>query len=452
MLLATIGGCVSQKGSYMGNIQSDRGYGAPKGGAYHAVSVPGAIGPWGQPVAMQGGAPQTAKSAGEAFARQSFAKSLPTDIVQQITMKEDLRRAGVPSGNPILRTGGVIPPPGALAPPTGILPVAGKSTLPTQIAPRGTGVPGAVAGVGLMTKSAAGPFVAKRTSVRFAAPSGMRIAWYAPGQNGKTRFTDQTLTVPARYNFQQAAIFRLKLSNIPNHPEVELYPTLEVVPANSKTSTFLSHNSVPLVFTEDDFEQVLSGNYLVKVVYLPFPQFQDLAATNLDEISSARLEPGQDPIAEAQRRGHILLVIRMGNIDLEAPNTPPIDTPSAYQSAAPRMPVMPRGMMPRGMMPPGMMPPGMMPPGMMNAMRPGAPAPGMVPPGARPNLPRVPAQPTRVVPRVLPPVNEKPKTGPIGALPNLPKVDEVSYKKPEEKKDGPELDSTNWVPPYLRKK
>ncbi len=34
-----------------------------------------------------------------------------------------------------------------------------------------------------------------------------------------------------------------------------------------------------------------------------------------------------DPINEAQRRGSILLVIRMGNIDLEAPNTPAMEAP-----------------------------------------------------------------------------------------------------------------------------
>ena len=109
-----------------------------------------------------------------------------------------------------------------------------------------------------------------------------------------------------------------------------MYPTLEVVPAKAKTCTFLAHSAVPVSFTEEDFEQVAAGNFVVKVIYLPDPQFQDLAATGPDEVVSSRLEPGVDPIVEAMRRGSILLVIRLGNIDLEAPNTPAMDAPNPF--------------------------------------------------------------------------------------------------------------------------
>src|SRR5262249_45752739 len=153
----------------------------------------------------------------------------------------------------------------------------------------------------------------------------MKVSWYVPGADGKPELAPTSLEVPGRYNFLQAAIYRLKLSNIPGRPGLELYPTLEVVPAGSKTATFLAHTSVPLIFTQEDFDQVAAGNYLVKVIYLPNPQFQDLAVTGPNEIVSSRLEPGADPIAEALQRGNILLIVRMGNIDLEAPNTPALD-------------------------------------------------------------------------------------------------------------------------------
>jgi len=120
----------------------------------------------------------------------------------------------------------------------------------------------------------------------------------------------------------------LKLTNLPGRPGVELYPTLEVGPSGPKTEAFLAHNNVPVEFTNEDFKQIADGNYIVKVVYLPDPQFQDVAGTGTDEILSTRLEPGQDPIQEAVRRGSILLVIRMGNIDQEAPNTPPLSSPA----------------------------------------------------------------------------------------------------------------------------
>ena len=134
------------------------------------------------------------------------------------------------------------------------------------------------------------------TSVRFTGPAGMKVSWFVPRADGAPAPAQSTLDVPARYNFIQAAIYRLKLSNIPNRPGVELYPTLEVVPCNSRTSTFLAHSSVPLTFTDEDFDQVQAGNYLVKVIYLPHPGAQEFAITGTDEIISTRLEPGADPI------------------------------------------------------------------------------------------------------------------------------------------------------------
>ena len=233
--------------------------------------------------------------------------------------------------------------------------------------------------------------------------------------NGQPGFGGEYLTAPGRYNFLQAAIYRLKLTDIPQRAGLDLYPTLEVVPVNAKTATFLAHSSVPVSITEEDLNQVAAGNFLVKVIYLPDPQFQDLASTGAEEIISSRLEPGVDPVAEALRRGSILLIVRLGNILLELPNTPAMDAPSPFAARqgmpggpmGPAMAGMPPGMggpgMPPGMGGPGM-PPGMGGPGMPPGMMPGPTGPtppfgltgnpnqGMVPPGMVPSAPTAPGK------------------------------------------------------------
>ncbi len=186
------------------------------------------------------------------------------------------------------------------------------------------GSPGA-AGMGAMTMNSQPRFPAQRTQVRFARPTGMKVAWYTQGADGKPAYSNTPTDTPGRYNFLQAAIYRLKLSNIEGRPGLEVYPTIEVVPTNPKTESFLAHSSVPVDFTPDDFKQIAEGSYIVKVIYLPDPQFQDAASTGTEEILSTRLEPGVDPIQEACRRGSILLIVRMGNVDQEAPNTPPLN-------------------------------------------------------------------------------------------------------------------------------
>ena len=170
-------------------------------------------------------------------------------------------------------------------------------------------------------------FPAQRTQVFFTKPAGMKVFWISQGPDGKPSYSPTPLETPGRYNFAQAAIYRLKLEKIPGRPGLELYPTLEVVPTSPKTNEFLAHNSVPIEFTEDDFKQVVDRNYIVKVIYLPDPQFQDAAGAGPDEIVSTRLEPGQDPIQEALRRGSILMVVRIGNIDQGLNHSPSMTAP-----------------------------------------------------------------------------------------------------------------------------
>src|SRR5437870_1737170 len=97
----------------------------------------------------------------------------------------------------------------------------------------------------------------------------------------------------------------------------ELYPTLEIAPSLPRTEAYLAHNAIPLAFTEEDFDQVMSGNFVTKVIYLPDPEFQELALAGIDTLVSTRLDPGVDPIVEADRRGAILAIVRMGNKDLQ---------------------------------------------------------------------------------------------------------------------------------------
>jgi hypothetical protein len=213
----------------------------------------------------------------------------------------------------------------------------------------GQGAPGAVAAVGAIVPGMGGPGGAMangRTSVKFVSPPGMKVTWQLP--TGEFNPEATGLTAQQSYNFMQGQVYRLRLSQIlPNHPGKYFYPTLEVTPANPKTLTFLAHSTVPLSFTNEDFDQAVAGNLVVKVIYLPDRDNQDFASiAGAEELVSTRLAPGDDPVVEAQRRGTILAIVRLGNIDLENRATPAMNAPP------------PGGPM---MLPPGAMPPGMIP-------------------------------------------------------------------------------------------
>ena len=116
--------------------------------------------------------------------------------------------------------------------------------------------------------------------VLFSQPDGMQVRWDVTAVG---HYDSEPLIVPGRQNFPQGSIFRLKVSNIEGQGRegVELYPTLEIGPTTPRTAAFLAHNAIPIQFTEEDFDQVLTGNMVTKVIYLPDPEFQELALANV---------------------------------------------------------------------------------------------------------------------------------------------------------------------------
>lgn len=297
---AGIGGCVAPDATKKNQMTM-----APVAKTSRVQAIPGVMGSTGEPVAPVRGTAMSARPVSSSMV-DSNVRQVGDHANQYPPEVYGPRQSFAGS---MLGGGGILPAPGQ-------------------------GPPGAVAGIGFGGPGGAGMgmYSNMRTSIRFVSPAGMKIAFMDPNKG----FSESGREAPVRYNFPQSNIYRIRLSGIPTLPATKnYYPTLEVYPSTPKTLTFLSHSAVPVGFTNEDFEQVNAGNLVVKVIYLPDPQFQDLAAA--EEIVSTRLEAGVDPVAEANRRGTILAVIRIGNIDLEDPTTPAVDAPPGVGLPIPRM-------------------------------------------------------------------------------------------------------------------
>ena len=345
LLVGALSGCVNVE-----NSPENGGQRPNYGRSFGPPSVPGVSGPYGTPVSMISPYNQ-APPGSEWAARQMMSNNIPLNNVQM--SPNGMPLSGPPGGNmppTMMPGGGLLSPPGMPAmpgAPTGgmLQQASGMGSMPPGMSPDlgvvranvppGSNLPGGVVPAQFANSSPVGSlFPAQRTQVQFAKPGGMKVYWFTQGADGKPSYSDTPLETPGRYNFAQGAIYRLKLTRIPGRPALELYPTLEVVPTGPKTNEFLAHNSVPIEFSEDDFKQVVDRNYIVKVIYLPDPQFQDAGGAGPDEIVSTRLEPGQDPIQEALRRGSILLVLRIGNIDQGLTASPGLTAPVPGCAAA----------------------------------------------------------------------------------------------------------------------
>ena len=213
------------------------------------------------------------------------------------------------------------PGPGVAGPGPGVIPTPGTYGMsPNMGAMQAcyTEDPGYGAACGGYAGCPAGPAMGMAmpatSQISFLGEEPLQIAWDVSGQ---CQFDSAPLFVPGKQDFVQGAIYRLQVSNLPGRDAVNLYPTLEVAPVTPRTDAYLAHAPVPVQFTEEDFDQVLSGNFVTKVIYLPDPEFTEVALAGVETLVSTRLDPGVDPVAEADRRGSILAILRMGNKDLK---------------------------------------------------------------------------------------------------------------------------------------
>ena len=159
------------------------------------------------------------------------------------------------------------------------------------------------------------------TQLFLAGPQGMNVQWET---SKRGVFDSPAVVCPARVSFERGNLYRLKLTKIPEFAGAELYPSLQVAAATVRTTATLEHSAVPLQFTKEDIDQAMAGNFVTKVVYQPDPKFQEQAIAGIETLVTQRLDAGVDPIAEADRRGTILAVMRLGNRQANVKQVRPI--------------------------------------------------------------------------------------------------------------------------------
>ena len=162
-------------------------------------------------------------------------------------------------------------------------------------------------------KAAAPPIEPARDQslqILFTGWSGVAIE--CGDRDTKTPLPAQAIVVPGRQNFPEGGLYRLRVSRLAKQERQEIAATLELARITPRTETYLDQNAIPVSLTEKDLAAALAGQFLTNVVILVDPEFQAAIGQPVETIHSALLEPGRDPIAEADRRGSILAILRIG--------------------------------------------------------------------------------------------------------------------------------------------
>jgi hypothetical protein len=160
--------------------------------------------------------------------------------------------------------------------------------------------------VGSMRVAQGGPLAGYFQPVEIMIPQGAAIALAEDG-----RFTE-TQTGPIRVGLLVGHVYRLCLLNIPQHTDVELFPTIELVDRTYPPRGQELRFPIPVDFTQEDLRLAATGKLVTRVVYLEDPKQAIPARGQGPGKDWFEVSPGKDPVAVADALGQPMAILRIG--------------------------------------------------------------------------------------------------------------------------------------------
>lgn len=121
-----------------------------------------------------------------------------------------------------------------------------------------------------------------------------------------------TLGPSVRASLQLGEVYRLKITNIPQHENAELFPSIEVIDRLHPPEGEADRFPIPIEITQDDLELALRGAMVVRVIYLENPA-EALPVAEDKEQFSIDVGPGEDPLQVADEQGRPMAILRIGS-------------------------------------------------------------------------------------------------------------------------------------------
>lgn len=140
-------------------------------------------------------------------------------------------------------------------------------------------------------------------AVSVELPSTGTVTWFVGSRD------DVKTTATAKLAVGQS--YRLKLSDLPEFPGIELYPSVELLDRLHPPAAHADKFSMPLSFTIEEIDAAVEGRMLTKVVYLEQPQLA-LPFELSGDTATRTVQPQINLISEADKVGRPLAIIRLG--------------------------------------------------------------------------------------------------------------------------------------------
>ena len=147
--------------------------------------------------------------------------------------------------------------------------------------------------------------------VRFQGPPGLHVEVLGPQPESAPLGDGQgLLTVGLKVGIP----YRLRVTNLPERPQAEIYPVIEVV-GHLHRPFGIDPGKYPIrvVFDEDDFVDVNDrGRLVTQVIYLEDPEQALPLSMPKDKIPIVTISPSEQPLKVAAALGRVMAIVRMG--------------------------------------------------------------------------------------------------------------------------------------------
>jgi len=143
--------------------------------------------------------------------------------------------------------------------------------------------------------------------VKIEVPGGAEASVYAGSEQPAA-----VINTPAMVAVTPGHTYRIKLANMPEFPNVELYPSIEILDRLHPPAGEENRYPIPLPFTRQDIRMALAGRLVTRVIYLEDPQTAQQLDPLRREIPQA-VTPTENVLQEADHLGRPMIIVRIGN-------------------------------------------------------------------------------------------------------------------------------------------
>lgn len=182
------------------------------------------------------------------------------------------------------------------------------ATLPAQNPPvhfnhAGILAPGAI---GSQQLERGGPLPGYFQPVEVRAPQGAVISTAESGA-----FADPQ-PAPLTAGLLIGAVYRLRVTNIPNQQGLEVFPTIEVIDRIYPPVGLEFKFPIPIELTQEELEMAIDGKFVTRVIYLEEPGTAEPVAQEPGDQPYFEIGEGDNPLDVADGLGRPVAILRMG--------------------------------------------------------------------------------------------------------------------------------------------